>query len=112
MNIISWSEFEYIELRAGTIIRVEDFPEAKKPAYKITADFWKEIGIKRCSAQITAHYTKDELIGKQILWVVNFPPKQIGPFVSEFLCTGLYREDGSVVLVIPEREVPNGAKLG
>ncbi len=112
MNTLSWSEFESLELRAGTIIRVEDFPEARKPAYKITADFWKEIGIKKCSAQITAHYTKDELIGKQILWVVNFPPKQIGPFVSEFLCTGLYREDGSVVLAIPEREVPNGAKLG
>jgi len=112
MNTLSWSEFESVELRAGTIIRVEDFPEARKPAYKITADFWKEIGIKKCSAQITAHYTKDKLIGKQILWVVNFPPKQIGPFVSEFLCTGFYREDGSVVLAIPEREVPNGAKLG
>lgn len=111
-KIISWSEFESVELRVGTIITVEDFPEARKAAYKLTVDFGDEIGIKKSSAQITIHYTKDELIGKQIIWVINFPPKQIGPFVSEFLCTGFYREDGSVILAIPEREVPNGAKLG
>lgn len=109
---ITWQEFESIELRVGTIIAVEDFPEARKSAYKLTVDFGEEIGIKRSSAQITTHYTRDELIGKQIVWVVNFPPKQIGPFVSEFLCTGFYREDGSVILAIPERDVPNGAKLG
>lgn len=112
MNTITWSEFESVELRVGTIIAAEDFPEARKPAYKLTVDFWWEIGIKKSSAQITTHYTKEELIGKQIVWVVNFPPKQIGPFISEFLCTGFYREDGSVILAIPEREVPNGAKLG
>lgn len=112
MNTITWQDFESIELRVGTIIRVEDFPEARKSAYKIWVDFGWEIWIKQSSAQITTHYTKDELAGKQIVWVVNFPPKQIGPFMSEFLCTGFYREDGSVVLVIPEREVPNGAKLG
>lgn len=112
MKEISWSDFESVELRVGTIIRVEEFPEARKPAYKMWVDFWNEIWVKQSSAQITSHYTAEELIGKQIIGVVNFPPKQIGPFISEFLCTGFYREDGSVVLAIPEREVPNGAKLG
>lgn len=111
MKTISWSEFESIELRSGTIIRIEDFPEARKPAYKIWADFGGDIWVKQSSAQITTHYKKEELLGKQIIGVINFPPKQIGPFVSEFLCTGFYREDGSVILAIPEREVPNGAKL-
>lgn len=112
MNIITWSEFESVELRVGTIIRVDDFPEARKPAYKLWVDFGGDIGVKQSSAQITVHYTKEELIGKQIVWVVNFPPKQIGPFISEFLCTGFYREDGSVILAIPDRDVGNGAKLG
>lgn len=112
MNTITWQEFESVELRVGTIIRVEDFPEARKPAYKLWVDFGDNIGVKQSSAQITTHYSRDELIGKQIIWVVNFPPKQIGPFISEFLCTGFYREDGSVILAIPEREVQNGAKLG
>jgi tRNA-binding protein len=111
MQTISWSDFEMVELRIGTIVQVEDFPEARKPAYKLWADFGGEIGMKQSSAQITTHYKKDELIGKQIIGIVNFPPKQIGPFRSEFLCTGFYREDGSVVLAVPEREVPNGAKL-
>ena len=111
MNSITWETFTSVELRVGTIIRVDDFPEARKPAYKLWADFGKEIGIKQSSAQITAHYTKDDLIGKQIVGVVNFPSKQIGPFMSEFLCTGFYREDGSVILAIPEREVPDGARL-
>lgn len=102
---ITWSEFESVELRVGTIIRAEEYPEARKPAYKIWVDFGDEIGVKQSSAQITVHYTHEELIGKQIVGVVNFPPKQIGPFMSEFLCTGFYREDGSVVLAIPEREV-------
>jgi tRNA-binding protein len=91
---ITWSEFESVELRVGTIIRAEEYPEARKPA------------------QITVHYTREELVGKQIIGVVNFPPKQIGKFMSEFLCTGFYREDGSVILAIPERSVSNGAKLG
>ncbi len=108
---ISWADFEAIELRVWTIIKAEAFPEARKPAYKIWVDFGTEIWVKQSSAQITAHYTLDELMGKQIVGVVNFPVKQIWPFKSEFLCTGFYREDGSVILVIPERDVPNGAKL-
>ncbi len=112
MNTITWSEFEAVELRVGTIIRAEDYPEARKPAYKLWVDFWSEIGVKQSSAQITVHYTRDELIGKQIIGVVNFPNKQIGKFMSEFLCTWFYRDDGSVILAIPEREVDDGAKLG
>ncbi len=109
---ITWDEFEAVELRVGTIIRAEEYPEARKPAYKLWVYFGHEIGVKQSSAQITTHYTREELVGKQIVGVVNFPPKQIGKFMSEFLCTGFYREDGSVVLAIPERNVPNGAKLG
>lgn len=111
MESISWSDFERVELRVGTILSVEDFPEARKPAYKIKADFGPEIGVKQSSAQITALYTKDELIGRQVIGVVNFPPKQIGPFLSEFLVTGLYRDDRAVVLAVPDQQVPNGAKL-
>jgi len=112
MKTISWNEFEQVELRAGTILTVEDFPEARKPAYKITADFGGEIGIKRSSAQVARLYTKEELVGRQIVGVVNFPVKQIGPMKSEFLVCGFYREDGAVVLAVPEQSVPNGAKLG
>ncbi len=112
MPSLTWSEFEHVDLRVGTILEVQDFPEAKKPAYKLTVDFGPELGIKKTSAQITAHYRKEDLIGKQVVGVVNFPPKQIGPFISEFLCTGFYREDGSVILTIPDQEVPNGSKLG
>lgn len=112
MKEITWDQFADAELRAGTITHVEDFPEAKIPAYKITADFGPEIGIKKSSARITVLYKKEELIGKQIIGVVNFPPKQIGPFVSEFLCAGFYREDGSVVLAVPDKEIPAGSKLG
>lgn len=112
MKQITWQEFEQIELRAGTIIAVEDFPEAQKPAYKITVDFGPEIGIKKSSAQLTQLYSKEQLLGRQIVGVVNFPPKQIGPMRSEILITGFYKEAGAVVLAIPERQVPNGAKLG
>lgn len=112
MKTISWSDFEQIELRVGTIIGVEDFPEARKPAYKIRVDFGPEIGIKQSSAQITALYTKEELLERQIVGVVNFPPKQIGPFLSECLITGFYRKDGAVVLAVPDQPVSNGAKLG
>src|SRR5690242_259892 len=112
MKTISWQEFEQVELRAGTILTVEDFPEARKPAYKITADFGDGIGIKRSSAQVAHLYTKVELVGRQIIGVVNFPVKQIGPMKSEFLVCGFYREDGAVVLAVPEQSVPNGAKLG
>lgn len=111
MQQITWNDFEQVELRVGTVTEVRDFPEAKKPAYKITVDFGPEIGIKTTSAQFTALYSKEEILGKQIIGVVNFPPKQIGPFLSEFLCCGFYREDG-VVLAVPEKPVPNGSKLG
>ncbi len=112
MNEITWRDFEQVELRIGTITHVEDFPEARKPAYKLTVDFGSEIGIKHSSAQITNLYTKEDLLGRQVVAVVNFPPKQVGPFISECLVTGFYRPDGAVVLAMPEREVPNGAKLG
>lgn len=112
METISWQDFEKVELRVGTVVEVHDFPEARKPAYKVTVDFGPEIGLKKSSAQITQLYTKEELVGRQVLAVVNFPVKQIGPMRSEFLLTGLYREDGAVVIVSPSMPVPNGAKLG
>jgi tRNA-binding protein len=112
MKEISWNDFEQVELRAGTIVEAHDFPEARKPAYKLTLDFGPVIGRKRSSAQVTAIYSREELIGRQVMAVVNFPPKQIGPVLSECLVCGFYREDGSVVLAVPEREVPDGAKLG
>ncbi len=112
MSEISWDDFAQIDMRAGTIIDVEDFPEARRPAYKLKVDFGAEIGVKKCSAQITAHYTREGLLGKRVMGVVNFPPKQIGPIMSECLVTGFYREDGSVVLAVPDLDVPNGARLG
>ena len=112
MENISWSDFEKIELRAGTVVEVKEFPEARKPAFKLKIDFGEEFGIKQASAQITDHYAPEDLQGKQVICVVNFPPKQIGPFISECLVTGLYREDGSVVLAVPDHEVSNGAKFG
>jgi tRNA-binding protein len=112
MNSITWKEFEQVELRVGTIVAVDDFPEARKPAYKLKVDFGPEVGIKQSSAQITTLYRKEELLGRQIVGVVNFPIKQIGPFLSECLVTGFYQEDGAVVLAVPERHIPNGAKLG
>ena len=111
LELISWNDFERVELRVGTIIAVEDFPEARKPAYKITVDFGPEIGVRRTSAQITTLYTPPELVGRQIVGVVNFPPKQIGPFMSEFLITGFHRADGAVVLAVPDQYIANGAKL-
>jgi len=110
MEIITWNDFEKVELRIGTILEASDFPEARKPAYKITADFG-EFGIKYSSAQITDLYTKESLVGKQIVGVINFPEKQIGPFMSQFLVTGFHRPDGKVVLCTPDLELPNGAKL-
>lgn len=111
MNEITWNDFEQVELRVGTVVKVEAFPEALKPAYKIWADFGGTLGIKKTSAQITALYDKESLIGQQILGVVNFPPKQVGKFMSEFLLTGLADEFGNIVLLQPERSVPNGAKV-
>jgi tRNA-binding protein len=110
MELISWQDFEKVELRVGTIVDVDDFPEARKPAYKLTVDLG-ELGIKRSSAQIKSLYRKDELIGRQVLAVCNFPKKQIANFQSEVLVTGLPDAEGNVVLLQPERPVPNGAKL-
>jgi tRNA-binding protein len=111
MNTITWEQFTDVTICAGTILTAEDFPEARKPAYKLTIDFGPEIGIKRSSAQITALYTKEELIGKQIVGVVNFEPKQIGPFISECLVTGFYNTDNNVVLTCIDAPVPNGTRL-
>lgn len=111
MTDLTWKEFERVELRAGTIVAAEVFPEARKPAYKLTVDFGEEIGIRRSSAQITDHYSVDELVGKQVMGVVNFPRKQIGPFMSECLITGFIQADGSVILAVPDRPCPNGVRL-
>jgi tRNA-binding protein len=111
MKEITWREFEQVELRVGVILEAEDFPEARKPAYKLVIDFGEEIGVRRSSAQITHHYTKSELVGKQVICVVNFPPKQIGPFISECLITGFYDENGQVVLAVPDKKMNIGAKL-
>lgn len=112
MAEITWQQFEMVEMRAGTIVSVEDFPEARKPSYRIAVDFGPEIGIRRTSAQVTTVYAKEDLVGRQVLGVVNFPPKQIGPVRSEFLLTGFYRDDGAVILAVPERRVQDGARLG
>ncbi|UCM62184.1 tRNA-binding protein [Aeromonas hydrophila] len=112
MQTISWQDFEMVELRVGTLVRVELFPEARRPAYKVWADFGPELGVRKSSAQITDLYQPQTLVGRQIVAVVNFPPKQIGPIQSEFLLTGFYRPDGAVVIAIPEQAVENGAKLG
>lgn len=107
---INFNDFLKVFMACGTIIEAQDFPEARKKAYKITVDFG-EHGIKKTSAQITDLYSKEELIGKQILGVINFPKKQIGPFMSEFLLTGFHRKDGKVVIASPEQKIENGARL-
>lgn len=112
MEKIEWADFEKIELRAGTVVEVKEFPEARNPAYKLWIDFGEEIGLRKSSAQIKNLYSRDELLGLQVICVLNFPPKQIGQFISECLVTGLYREDGSVVLSVPDKKVQNGARLG
>ncbi len=111
MHQIDWDDFQKVELRAGTIVDVQDFPEARKPAYQLLVDFGRDIGIKKSSAQITDLYSKADLIGRQVIAVVNFPPKQIGPIMSECLVTGLHRDDGRVVLAVPDMDIQNGARL-
>ncbi|MBC8046547.1 MAG: tRNA-binding protein [Fimbriimonadaceae bacterium] len=108
--MISWNDFEKIEIRAGTIVSVDDFPGAKKPAYQLTIDFG-EFGIKKSSAQITTYYSKEDLIGKQIVAVVNFPVKQIANFFSECLVLGAIDKDGNVILLQTERNVENGLRI-
>ncbi len=111
MNKISWDDFTKVDLRVGTVVEATPFPEARKPAYKLKVDLGSELGIKRSSAQITTFYEADEIIGKQVLCVVNFPPKQIGPHISEVLTTGFLLEQG-VVLAVADKKIPNGTKLG
>lgn len=108
---ITYADFEKVEIRIGTIRAVTSFPEARKPAWKLQIDFGPEIGIKTSSAQITVHYTAEALVGKQVMAVVNFPPRQIGPFRSEVLTLGFADENGDIVLAAPERPVPDGGKL-
>ncbi|MCU0826543.1 MAG: tRNA-binding protein [Tabrizicola sp.] len=108
---ITYADFEKVDIRVGRITKAEPFPEARKPAYKLWVDFGPEIGEKRSSAQITKHYTIEQLIGRQVLGVVNFPPRQIGPVMSEVLVLGLPDDEGAVVLIGPGHEVPLGGKL-
>ncbi|MBE3560475.1 MAG: tRNA-binding protein [Ktedonobacteraceae bacterium] len=111
MDTITFEDFEKVDIRVGKIIQVEDFPQARKPAYRLLLDFGPEIGLKKSSAQITRHYTKEELIGKQVIAVVNFPPRQIGPFRSEVLTLGVPDGDGGVILLSPTKEAPLGGKM-
>ncbi len=111
MELIDWQDFTRVELRVGTIVEVLDFPEARKPAWRLVVDFGPEIGRRKSSAQITDLYGKEELVGKQVIGVVNFPAKQIGPVRSECLVTGFVRDDGAVVLAVPDTPVENGLKL-
>jgi tRNA-binding protein len=108
---ITYGDFERVDIRVGTVIEANPFPEARKPAFKLLIDFGPEIGVKKSSAQITVHYTLENLVGRQVLAVVNFPPRQIGPFRSEVLTLGFEDEAGAIVLAAPEQQVPNGKKI-
>ncbi len=111
MEQIEWADFARVELRVGTIVEAEAFPEARRPTYRLRVDFGEAIGVRKSSAQITDLYEPGELVGKQVVAVVNFPAKQIGPMQSECLVTGFHRDDGAVVLATPDLAVPNGARL-
>ena len=108
---IAWPDFEKVDMRVGVVVDARDFPEARRPAYKLSIDFGP-LGVKRSSAQITRHYRAADLVGRQVVAVVNFPPKQIGPFVSEVLVLGAYDEAGEVILLHPDQAVPPGSKIG
>jgi tRNA-binding protein len=108
---LSYAEFQKVDIRVGRVIEVLDFPEARKPAYKLHIDFGPELGIRKSSAQATKYYTKSELLNRLVVAVVNFPPKQIGPFMSEVLTLGVPDGEGSVVLLVPERDVPVGGRM-
>jgi tRNA-binding protein len=109
--MLSFDDFQKVDIRVGRIIRAEDFPQARKPAYKLTIDFGSEVGAKRSSAQLTHRYTKEELEGRLVIAVVNFPPRQIGPFLSEVLTLGVPDADGAVVLLAPDADVPLGGRM-
>ena len=110
--MITWDDFEKIDMRTGTIIEVDDFPKARKAAYKLTIDFGAAFGLKRSSAQVTTLYKKEDLLNRKVIAVVNFPPKQIADFISECLVLGVYDENKDVILLTPERPVENGMKIG
>jgi tRNA-binding protein len=109
--MITYNDFEKVDIRVGRVVKVEDFPQARKPAYKLLIDFGPEIGQKRSSAQITVHYSKEDLLGRLVIAVVNFPPRQIGPFISEVLTLGVPDSEGNVVLLAPTKDVPLGGKM-
>ncbi len=111
MQEISWADFEKVDIRVGRVVEAEPFSEARKPSIKLTVDFGSEIGVKRSSAQLTAHYTSETLLGKQVVAVLNFPAKRIAGFKSEVLVLGVPDEEGAVVLLAPDREVPPGARM-
>ena len=108
---LSYAEFQRVDIRVGRIVRVEDFPAARKPAYKLQIDFGAEIGLKKSSAQLTRHYSREELLHRLVVAVVNFPPRQIGPFMSDVLTLGVPDSDGEVVLLVPEQDVPIGGRM-